>query len=95
MQYARAVFPRRTHKEVGIVFIARFRLIFVVVAIFALAGCAQFQDSFGAVTDLLGSGAVQSAPNSDATPSMQSRAGRKNLAVGDVMVQLSDGRLLD
>ena len=76
-------------------FITAFRLIFVAGAISALAGCAQFQDSFGAVTDLLGPGAEQSAPNSDATASMPSRAGRKNLAVGAVMVQLSDGRLIE
>jgi hypothetical protein len=71
------------------------RLIFVAGAITALAGCAQFENSFGEVTDQFGPRAQQSALNSDATASMQSPAGRKNLAVGGVMVQLSDGRVVE
>jgi hypothetical protein len=85
-------------EEVPIMFCKAFRLVFAVVAISALVGCASFQDSFGEITDLFGPGVEQPAANSDTTATAQapdSRAGQKILAVGGVMVQLSDGRLVE
>ncbi|HLX36905.1 MAG TPA: hypothetical protein VKR29_03855 [Candidatus Binataceae bacterium] len=75
-----------------------FRMMVLVGSIFALAGCAQFQDSFGEITDAFDSAAEQPAPSSNLTATAQSPdsgAGQKKLAVGGVMVQLSDGRLME
>ena len=75
-----------------------FRLLLAAVAIAALVGCASFQDSFGEITDLFGAGAEPPALTSDVaarTPSSDSQASRKNLAIGGVTVQLNDGRLME
>ena len=76
-------------------FFTPFRLILVAAAISTLAGCAQFENSFGEVTDQFGPGTQPSALTSDANASMRSPTGRRNLAVGGVMVQLSDGSLVE
>lgn len=72
------------------------RSILVGFAIFALSGCAQFQDSFGEITDPDRSPSEYAASNPDsAARNPSDTRSYRSLTYGGVKVQLGQGELID
>ena len=80
------------------------RFVLAAVAICALAGCAQFEDSFGEITELysarsepVASFAAAQTQESDVpgTPASSDNRSERNLLMGGLSVRMNDGRVTE